>query len=237
MTFDVSNVFIPSEALAQTKPRIHWIMADSNASQCGFWYSKSTPDADASGLWADSSFRDDFGYQSDTLRCIAVCSTSRPFSVDENGMKVFSEKYEKGMKFYTEVATIVEGYAEPMIVTVKGASGVAWQNAMKQVDAWRATVKSNSRVNLPRYAFWLELVPQRTPQGKPLLTDLYQGNKRNLFALATPSPSIEELRAMYIGNALMQSIGESYADYKALIEPSVAAAAAAGGEEDGWPPF
>lgn len=192
-----------------------------NASE-GFWYAKNEAFTHMPDGWTVSQAFEGDGFEAKHIKMVPILKRSQPFSVI-NEQAVWHAEWRKnaGMKMYTEVLCLLEGYDEPLVLTGKGwaasrithykrgcfaehaelVTGVANRMAEKQLQPW---------------AFWHMIGGRYDTKKQPVYVEVGQGQKTHLhdIVLGVSAPASEELlEQLYVGDELYERATLLYTEY------------------------
>lgn len=183
-----------------------------NAS-AGMWYARS--EAFQGSLptgWSKSLAFEGDGYEAKTIKMLPLLKRSQPFSkVGESVVWHTEWQQNAGMKMYTEVLCLLEGYDEPLVMTGKGwaASRIThYKRGCFGEQAEYVTRPASALADKPLqpWAFWHHIGGAFTKGNEPKFIEVGTGAKTHLHdivLIGVSGPADESLiDALYVGDEL-----------------------------------
>ncbi|HEU5013986.1 MAG TPA: hypothetical protein VFT66_15805 [Roseiflexaceae bacterium] len=204
---------------------INWLHGSkaSGVRSPGVFYVKASELSETpEGPWQpDARFDDERGYSAPLLHVAFIGWRSQWFVSDRDaGTFQWLPEYQGGIgaKKSTEFLCLVEGISDPMVIS---ASGMHKEKPLVEIIKTyeRGLLKQASRMakrSLPRWAFWLPIQNQLTPDGKTMYIDATDGSGKSYGSVVTPPVlSLPEnpVNALYVGNELLRYGAQIREDY------------------------
>lgn len=150
----------------------------------GVFFGRDTAFSDLppADMWeVDDRYADkgELGYAAPVLRLMFIANRSQWFISGENqgDMPQWLATYEDGAKKLTEYLVLVDGIADPMVLSVSGkykAGPIADILSAYRRGALAQAMRKHKRT-LPAWAFWLTIGGKRTAEGKPIYEEAKDG--------------------------------------------------------------
>lgn len=160
----------------------------------GAFYVKDTEVADvpASPWQNDARFEDEgeVGFSATELKIAPIVWRSQWYmpSEDRQGPKNWLVGYEDGASKQLDLICLVEGIADPMVLSASGANkSGAFLDILSQYRRGllhRATLKAKRGV--PPWAYWLPIANKRTADGKTIFDPVKDRSGKDTGAVVTP---------------------------------------------------
>lgn len=220
--------------------RISWLHGTNaaGAKAPGCFYAKDTAFTDPPGApWVlDERYIDqeqpETGYSATELRIAILGERSQWFrpGQDRGDLPEWLPGYTDGAKKLTEYLIVVEGVADPMVLSVSGkykAGPFARIVSTYRRSALAQAMRKVKRT-LPLWSFWLPVAGQRDAAGKPIYTKAQDGEGKEYGSIVTPpalvgQPIPRTAADILDGAAIWESHGE-WLKYKRLPQGTVEAA-------------
>lgn len=210
----IKGITIPQTAARDmdNQSRFYWHNGIRAAKTGGSFYAKQ---ADFSGEFsppwkADTRFEDEAGFGTTDLKIAVLAYRTQPFIQHEKlpgekyGRKEWFLKWEKGMKFYTEVLCFVEGYPDIAVWASDGLTGKAVTGKGGIIPSYEAGLLAQAEgvagQPLPLWAFWLPISTKRVGD-KIAYEDTGFGSFVTPPALHLPKDAME---TRFVGGELLE---------------------------------
>lgn len=229
MTTDITTGFagqiagldIPDEGTAPVSlGRLNWFHGNKAGKTPGAFFAKATEfNGEPSAPWkSDDRFENDAGYSASRLRLAFIAIRSQWFIPQENAAPIWITGYEAGARKAVECLCLVEGVAEPMVLSL---SKVTKAKPIEQiVKTYReGLLRQASRIagrNLPLWSFWLPIGnPER--DGKTQYEEVMKDGKSTGAVVTSPVLYLPEnpMDTLFVGADLLQYGAEIFREHAA----------------------
>ena len=218
----------------------------------GCWYAKSESFHSLPPHWQASSLYGEDGYEAVRINMIPLLKRSQPFSVVD-GMATWHTEWRPnmGMKMYTEVLCLIEGYNQPLVMTGKGwaASRITHykRGCFAEQHEYVTSVASKlAGMTLQPWAFWHSIGGAYDKKHEPMFVEVGSGTQKTHLHDITlgiaQQATEQEIDALYVGDALYAQATDIYNEYmtaewhkqkrKSADAPASASAAAEDDDEE-----
>jgi hypothetical protein len=215
--FDVSGFsFTPDQQdrSGSEYPRIWWYNGSKQAGTNGHFFTTEREFPEGIAGWSQvDRYDDEVGYSAEALKIAVIRRRAQAYSEERSGdnvTKTWHSHYKPGLKIYTELLCLIEGYDEPVLWIVKGMTGQAvTKRKVGMLDVFKASVLDEAQKTwkgdgaVPPWAFWMPIMAPKTDKGKPVYTDTGYGSHVTLPVLALPTIQRDSLKALFVNRALL----------------------------------
>lgn len=195
-----------------------------NAS-AGMWYAKS--EAFVGSLptgWARSLAFEGDGYEAKQIKMLPILKRSQPFTKSGDSVVWHAEwQANAGMKMYTEVLCLLEGYDEPLVMTGKGwaASRIThYKRGVFGEQTEYITKPASAQADKPLqpWAFWHTIGGAYSKGGEPVFVEVGSGTQKthlhDIVLVGVNGPADDALLdALYVGDELYEKATKIYTVY------------------------
>lgn len=210
-------------ATALEPGRINWLHGTKQARTPGVFYVKESElsEPPAAPWQADDRFDNETGYSTPVLHVAFIGWRSQWFLADrDTGTFQWLQEYQAGVgaKKSTEFLCLVEGIADPMVISASGKhKAQPLLDILKTYE--RGLLKQASRLvkrTLPRWAFWLPIQNRLTADGKTMYIEATDGAGKSYGSVVTP-PALylpeNPINTLYVGNDMLRLGAQVREDY------------------------
>jgi hypothetical protein len=203
MTTDLTRTFIddlddlPAEipGASDLEPgRLAWLhgVNAGGAKTAGCFYGRDTAFVDPPGKpWVlDERHEGELGFSAPELRLAFIGNRSQWFipGQDKGDMPEWLTTYQDGAKKLTEYLILVDGIAEPMVLSVSGKykAGPVMEILSNYRRGALAQAMRKYKRTLPAWAFWLPIANLRDKSGKTIYLTAKDGDGKEYGSVVTP---------------------------------------------------